>query len=77
MQKTQLAGDVMKADLHQRIVLTIDHFDRPRLPRLSCHQLLEPPGAYPQSEWCGRGAADNGPPDANMPGITSVAGVGL
>lgn len=40
-------------------VLTIAYFDRLGLPHLSWHQLLEPPGADPHAEWCGRGTVNN------------------
>ena len=35
-------------------VLTIAYFDRLGMPRLTCPQLLEPPGADPYAGWCGR-----------------------
>ena len=45
-----------------KMVLTIVYFDRLGMPRLSCPQTLEPPGADPHAGWCGRGASSNGGP---------------
>ena len=41
-----------------KTVLTVAYFDRMGLPRLSCPQALEPPGADPHARWCGRGGCD-------------------
>jgi RNA-directed DNA polymerase len=39
-------------------VLMIAYFDSLGVPRFSCPQLHEPPGADPHAGWCGRGAVN-------------------
>ena len=50
-------GSWWRSSMHVARVLDLAYYDRLGVPKFSCPQLLEPPGADPHAGWCGRGSA--------------------